>query len=194
MRSITKIFFLGPHVHFSMELSLPAAEDLVGCLKVGRGGTTILAIPEQCSGHFHRILWLQDFAWHVYATVNLLQVWWHRDRQFVSVQDRAVSCWIPRLILADHMMQYIGFSLGLCGPGLLSTSPERSSMFELSQLTATKLPSATIIASKLVDGWITADWSQLFLRREPTTCVWVQLLESETHWRKTPTKLNLPLN
>ena len=53
------------------------------------------------------------------------------------------------------MMQYIGFSSGLCGPGLLSTLPERSSMFELSQLTATKLPSATIIASKRVDGWVT---------------------------------------
>ena len=49
-------------------------------------------------------------------------------------------------------MQYIGFSPGRCGPVLLSTSPERSSMFELSQLTATELLSATITATKCVDG------------------------------------------
>ena len=54
-------------------------------------------------------------------------------------------------------MQCIGFSSGRRGPGLLLTSPEGSSMFELSQLTATELLSATITATKRVDGWINAD-------------------------------------
>ena len=64
---------------------------------------------------------------------------------------------MPRLILAEDMMQYVGFSSGQRGPGLLLTSPERSNMFELSQLTATELLSATITATKRVDGWINAD-------------------------------------
>ena len=75
---------------------------------------------------------------------------------------------MPRLILAEHMMQCIGISSGQHGPGLLSTSPERSNIFELSHLTATELLSASITVTKCVDGWITAGWSQLFLRREPT--------------------------
>ena len=41
-------------------------------------------------------------------------------------------------------------------------------MFELSHITATDLLSATIIATKCVDGWITDNWSQLFLQKDPT--------------------------
>ena len=55
------------------------------------------------------------------------------------------------------MIQYIGFSSGRRGPGLISISPERSSMLELSLLTARELLSATMTATKCVDGWINAD-------------------------------------
>ena len=60
---------------------------------------------------------------------------------------------MSHLILAEHIMQCIGFSSGRQGSGLLLTSPEGSSMFELSQLTATELLSATITATKYVDRW-----------------------------------------
>ena len=54
-------------------------------------------------------------------------------------------------------MESIEFSSRRRGPGLLSASPERSSMLELSLLTATELLSGTITTTKCVDGWITAD-------------------------------------
>ena len=41
-------------------------------------------------------------------------------------------------------------------------------MFELSHRTATELLPVNITATKCVDGWMTADWSKLFLRKELT--------------------------
>ena len=54
-------------------------------------------------------------------------------------------------------MQCIGLMLGKCGSEFLSTLPDRNTMFELFQLISTELLSATITATKCVDGWITAD-------------------------------------
>ena len=62
--------YLGRIVVLETVHDLPAAEGLVGRSKIGGGRTTTSAIPDPCSGHFHKILWLQDFAWRVYATVN----------------------------------------------------------------------------------------------------------------------------
>ena len=50
--------------------------------------------------------------------------------------------------------------MGWLGPGLLLVLLEKRNIFELSHLTGT--------ASRHEDGWIAADWSQLFIPREPT--------------------------
>ena len=94
----------------------------------------ISAIPMPCWGHFHVIVRPQFFAWKLWLVDRPLQAWWHLALQLVSEHVGAVSCWIPRLIFKEHMMQSTGFvSIG-CGPGLVSTSPERSNNFEVSQI------------------------------------------------------------
>ena len=50
--------YLGRIGVLQTEHDLPAAEGLVGCSKIGGGGTAILA----CLGHFQRMCWPQDFV------------------------------------------------------------------------------------------------------------------------------------
>ena len=88
----------------------------------------------QCWGHFHVIVRPQVFAWQVWLVDRPMKAWWHRALQLISEYTGAVSCWIPRLILEEHMTQNTVFSLIGCGPGLVSTSLERSNNFEGSQI------------------------------------------------------------
>ena len=87
------------------EHNLPAAEGLVGRLKNGRGGTTILPILVQCSGHFQIMLSTEYFEWRVCATVSLLQSSRYRNCHLIYGQDGAASFGMSCFIVVRYMMQ-----------------------------------------------------------------------------------------